>query len=275
MSVNDIAGCGNIADYAEGLRRHGSVAIEGLLTTEFVGALDAAVTTLVASRVADGSMRGCGVPVKPFLQTFNAWADDPTVRRLALSEAMGEIASGLMDVARVRLMQDQILMKEPGDHASPWHVDQDYWPIDAAACSVWVPLHDVSLSMGPIEYVAGSHRRWSAPRPSELSDDNSDHDSDEDARPPDVEAEIVRHGWKATTREFAAGDVEVHDGRTLHRAGANDSAVLRRVVVLHYMDAEARLAAPATRQQHDHVTRFGWDAFREGEVLRGPVAPLV
>ncbi len=107
-------------------------------------------------------MRGCAVPVKPFLQTFNAWADDPTIRRLALSKTIGEIASALLGVARVRLMQDQILIKEPGDHASPWHVDRDYWPIDAAACSVWVPLHDVSVSMGPIEYVAGSHRRWSA-----------------------------------------------------------------------------------------------------------------
>jgi hypothetical protein len=251
----------------ERFQSDGFVKLNRLLAGLFVEELRDAATGIVQERVEHGDVRGVRSVTKPFLQSFNGWADDPVIRRLALSRQMGQLVSALLDVDGVRLIHDQILFKDPGDACSPWHVDQRYWPIGSApACSVWVPLHDVPRAMGPVACAVRSHRYWTEPAPSQELLDLVEWDRA-------LANEIASRNLNVFTADYFAGDVEIHDGRTVHRAGRNESARPRKAIVLHYMPSSARLYEPVTPEQQGHIALFGWGQFAPGEVIRGPVAP--
>lgn len=61
----------------------------------------------------------------PFLQHFNTWravnANAPTVRKLCLSAYLAQSASMLLDSPTVRLYQDSLFHKRPGDGWTPYH----------------------------------------------------------------------------------------------------------------------------------------------------------
>lgn len=57
----------------------------------------------------------------PFLQLFNAWKSVPSARAIALNAQLGEVASRLLGCRAVRLYQDSLFIKRPGDGATSWH----------------------------------------------------------------------------------------------------------------------------------------------------------
>jgi hypothetical protein len=61
----------------------------------------------------------------PFMQHFNVWrninADAPMTRELCLSSYMAQSASILLDSPTVRLYQDSVFHKRPGDGWTPYH----------------------------------------------------------------------------------------------------------------------------------------------------------
>jgi hypothetical protein len=54
-----------------------------------------------------------------------------------------------------------MIRKPPGGRAVAWHQDHAYWQpeLDYCALGVWLPLHDVSVEMGAMQFIPGSHRR--------------------------------------------------------------------------------------------------------------------
>jgi Phytanoyl-CoA dioxygenase (PhyH) len=259
----------DIASTRERFQSDGFVKLDAVLPGAFVDELLDAATDSIRERTAEGGVRGMESGVKPFLQSFNSWADNAVIRRLALSPQLGRLASALLEVESVRLIHDQVLFKEPGDARSPWHIDQCYWPIASApACSVWVPLHDVPREMGPVACATGSQRYWTEPQRSAEPVDLIEWDHL-------LAAEIERRGLEVFTADYMAGDIEIHDGRTIHEAGANHSLRPRKAIVLHFMQSSARLREPATPEQEGHVQLFGWTHFAPGQVIRGPVAPRI
>ncbi|MBX7125530.1 MAG: phytanoyl-CoA dioxygenase, partial [Cyclobacteriaceae bacterium] len=61
---------------------------------------------------------------KAFLQIFNLWREDESIREFVFSKRMARIAAELMQVDGVRLYHDQALYKEGGGGITPWHADQ-------------------------------------------------------------------------------------------------------------------------------------------------------
>lgn len=61
----------------------------------------------------------------PFMQHFNIWRDEnanaPALRNLCLSPYMAQSASILLDSPTVRLYQDSLFHKRPGDGWTPYH----------------------------------------------------------------------------------------------------------------------------------------------------------
>lgn len=51
----------------------------------------------------------------PFLQIFNGWREDPVIRAIACSPRLARTAAKLLGVDRVRLYQDSMFLKRPGD----------------------------------------------------------------------------------------------------------------------------------------------------------------
>src|SRR3954447_25395675 len=96
---------------------------------------------------------------KAFLQVGNLWQHSEQVKELVFSQRLAKIAADLMGVKGVRLYHDQALYKESGGGITPWHADQYYWPLSSdRTVTVWIPLQDTPLEMGPLAFAAGSHR---------------------------------------------------------------------------------------------------------------------
>lgn len=83
----------------------------------------------------------------PFLQHFNTWQSKtcPTVKSLAISPLLSNMAAQLLDVPFVRLYQDSLFHKRCGDGPTPWHSDARMTPFDTSnMITFWIPLDDVA-----------------------------------------------------------------------------------------------------------------------------------
>ena len=120
--------------------------------------------TVISSKVTEmnsvtTALSDRGTYGKAFLQIFNLWREDENVKELVFSKRIGEIATALMKVNGVRIYHDQALFKEAGGGFTPWHADQYYWPLATdKTITAWIPLQEIPLPMGALEFCAGSHQ---------------------------------------------------------------------------------------------------------------------
>jgi ectoine hydroxylase-related dioxygenase (phytanoyl-CoA dioxygenase family) len=177
-----------------------------------------------------------------FIQVCNLWTRSQRVRELAFSKRLARIATELLGTRGVRMWHDQALYKEPSGAFTPWHVDQQYWPMaNPNSVTAWIPLQAVPLEMGPLCFGRGSHRKHIG-RDLEISAESEQQ----------IRDEVKKQKVDEVQEPFALGDVSFHLGWTLHRAGPNITSTLRRVFTIIYMDIGMRLAAPKNNnQQHD------------------------
>jgi ectoine hydroxylase-related dioxygenase (phytanoyl-CoA dioxygenase family) len=213
------------------------------------------ITTPLAERSTYG---------KAFLQLFNLWTQDATVKSLVCSARMAKIASDLMQVEGVRLYHDQALFKESGGGITPWHADQYYWPLENdKTITAWIPLQKTPLAMGPLEFSAGSHeimdgRDLSISEKSEVT----------------IQTRLKVTDFKHVIEPFDIGEVSFHSGWVFHRAGANTTNSMRKVMTIIYMDKDMRLKKPENDgQQNDWDT---WCPGAEiGKIIDSPLNPVL
>ncbi|HEY0649723.1 phytanoyl-CoA dioxygenase family protein [Phenylobacterium sp.] len=75
-------------------------------------------------------------------------------------------AAALLDQDEAQLTSwGHMIRKAPGGPAASWHQDHAYWQpeFDYCALGVWLPMHDVSVEMGAMQFIPGSHRRGLLP----------------------------------------------------------------------------------------------------------------
>lgn len=201
---------------------------------------------------------------KAFLQIFNLWREDAVIRELIFSRRLAQIAADLMQTDGVRLYHDQALFKEPGGGITPWHADQYYWPLETdRTITAWIPLQAVPLDMGPLEFSAGSHR---------IVTGRELHISDESER--QIGEKLRVTDFPHIVEAFDLGEVSFHSGWVFHRAGANKSARMRKVMTVIYMDRDMLLKRPENESQvNDWHT---WCPGAEvGAVIDTPLNPVL
>ena len=200
---------------------------------------------------------------KAFLQVHNLWEADELIRNLVFASRFAQVAADLLGVSSVRLYHDQALCKEPGGGHTPWHQDQSYWPLDTAqTITMWMPLVDVPSDVGSMTFANGTQDLgnlgpWLIGDESETS----------------FQALVEERGFKTHTYgAMRAGDATFHKGWTLHRAGANDTALSRLVMTVIWYSSDATISkeiGPA--QKFDHARWLGGMA--EGSAATGPLNP--
>lgn len=201
---------------------------------------------------------------KAFLQLFNLWQQDERVKALVFSPRLAKIAADLMQCSGSRLYHDQALYKEPGGGITPWHADQYYWPLETdKTVTAWMPLHAVPLDMGPLEFSAGSHQIVDG-RELEIGDDSEK----------EIQQRLRVTDFEHVIEPFEAGEISFHSGWVFHRAGANKTLEMRKVMTIIYMDKDMRLRQPENpNQQND------WDTWcpgaKVGEVIETELNPLL
>ena len=176
---------------------------------------------------------------KAFLQIFNLWTEDELVKEFIFSKRMAKIAADLLQTSGVRIYHDQALFKEGGGGITPWHADQYYWPLATdKTITAWIPLQETPLKMGPLEFSAGSHQIVEG-RELAISD----------ASEMILQQKLKVTDFKHVIESFDIGEVSFHSGWVFHRAGANTTNQMRKVMTAIFMDKDMLLKDPENKNQ--------------------------
>jgi ectoine hydroxylase-related dioxygenase (phytanoyl-CoA dioxygenase family) len=244
----------------------GFIRLPDVLPLEKLGSIEPELSRMVdkGNRLRDIPLDERTLYDQAFIQVMNLWTRSEPVRSFAFGKRLARIAAELMGTRGVRMWHDQALYKEPSGSFTPWHVDQQYWPMsNANSVTAWIPLQAVPIDMGPLCFGRGSQRKRIG-RDLEIS-----AESERQIGTAVREAKIDE-----VQEPYAIGDVSFHMGWTLHRAGPNKTSETRRVFTIIYMDVDMQLAAPKNpNQQKD------WDAWTPstqiGEMMDDPLNPIL
>lgn len=186
---------------------------------------------------------------KAFLQLFNLWREDEAIKKFVFSRRLAKIAADLMQVEGVRLYHDQALFKEAGGGITPWHADQYYWPLETdKTVTAWIPLQATPLEMGPLEFSAGSHQIVEG-RDQKIGDESEAF----------IGEKLRITDFQHVIEPFDVGEVSFHSGWVFHRAGANSTDQMRKVMTVIYMDKNMVLKAPENDNQ-----KLDWEVWCPG-----------
>ena len=182
---------------------------------------------------------------KAFLQLFNLWKTSEQIKEFVFSKRLAKIAADLLTVDGVRMYHDQALFKEGGGGITPWHADQYYWPLATEkTITAWIPLQKTPIKMGPLEFSAGSQK---------IIEGRNLSISDESERT--IGNHLKINDFDHIIEPFDVGEVSFHSGWIFHRAGANTTNKMRKVMTIIYMDKNMKLKKPINEgQQNDWIT---------------------
>jgi ectoine hydroxylase-related dioxygenase (phytanoyl-CoA dioxygenase family) len=201
---------------------------------------------------------------KAFLQLFNLWIEDEVVKQLVFSKRLAKIATDLMNVNGVRIYHDQALFKEGGGGITPWHADQYYWPLETdKTVTAWIPLQATPLELGPLEFSAGSHQIVEG-RDLEIGDESEVI----------IQQKLRVTDFKHVIEPFDAGEISFHSGWVFHRAGANTTNQMRKVMTVIYMDKDMVLKNPDNKNQVNDWNTWCPGA-TIGAVIDTPLNPII
>jgi ectoine hydroxylase-related dioxygenase (phytanoyl-CoA dioxygenase family) len=201
---------------------------------------------------------------KAFLQLFNLWQEDELVKAFVFSKRLAKIAADLMQVEGVRMYHDQALFKEGGGGITPWHADQYYWPLETdKTVTAWIPLQATPLELGPLEFSAGSHQIVEG-RDLEIGDESEVL----------IQQNLRVTNFQHVIEAFDLGEVSFHSGWVFHRAGANTTNDMRKVMTVIYMDKNMVLKNPENKNQINDWNTWCPGA-TIGEVINSPLNPVL
>lgn len=242
---------------------NGYIKLKHVLSAALLEHYRQAISERVAELSADAApMEQRTTYGKAFLQVMNLWTKSATVKEFVFGQRLARIAAELMQVSGVRLYHDQALYKEAGGGITPWHADQYYWPLSSdKTITVWVPLQETPLELGPLAFCEKSHR-FQLGRDLEIGDES------------EITLKQALETYHLEESPFALGDVSFHSGWTFHRAGGNSTTHPRQVMTMIYIDENIRLVEPKNKNQIND-----WNAWcpgvRVGSVVASPLNPVL
>ena len=192
------------------------------------------------------------------------WTKDDTCKTFAFGKRVARIATELLGTVGVRMYHDQALFKEPHGGFTPWHADQQYWPLSTAmSVTAWIPLQAVPVNMGAMCFAKGSHAK-NVGREIEISDTSEQL----------IQSEVQKHGLVEVCEPFDLGEVSFHYGWTLHRTGPNETDKPRNTHTIIFMDEDMILAQPKNQNQQND-----WNAWspstKVGQVMADALNPVL
>ena len=140
-----------------------------------------------------------------------------------------------------------------GSRLAPWHQDQAYWEpeLDYHALGSWLPLHDVTVEMGAMQFIPGSHKHGVFEHV--FYDDDIAHNL---LVVPDAEVD------KAVACPLKKGGCTFHDKNTLHFTEPNTTDQPRYAYPIEHE------VAPTWRE-----TPHSWKWVEEYRAVSGRGAP--
>ncbi|HWE64174.1 MAG TPA: phytanoyl-CoA dioxygenase family protein [Chloroflexota bacterium] len=166
-----------------------------------------------------------------FTQYVNVWRTNPEVQRHVFNRRLAEIARQLSKSTRVRLWHDQLIAKMPGNQSTNWHHDVPLWPmIEPGALTCWLAFVDVTVEMGAMQFVPGSHR-WGRLAITSLPPHILYDVEGMRLLVPDDKRDLL----KPVVFELKAGSCTFHNSLTLHWTRPNTTDRARLGFIINYM----------------------------------------
>lgn len=166
---------------------------------------------------------------------FNLWRDEPGIRPFVFEPRMASWAAQLIGTRRVRLLEDNALMKAPsGGGELKWHQDFPYWPLaQPNAVTAWVALDDTDADNGAMQMAVGSHLTGER-LPAVFGTGTPYH---RDQRPATVKPieDPAAMGFDIETVALKAGEVSFHSSLAWHASGPNSTDRPRRALIVRYV----------------------------------------
>lgn len=145
-------------------------------------------------------------------------------------------AAALLEVEEPELSSwGHMIRKPPGGRAALWHQDHAYWQPELSyyALGCWLPLHDVSVEMGAMQFIPGSHKRGLLP-----------HRHAEEPRHNLLEVTAEVDYATAVACPLRAGGATFHHSETLHYTAPNQTDRPRLAYPVEFQLAPVRRAEP-------------------------------
>ena len=155
-----------------------------------------------------------------FLSMEMMWTENKIIREYVFSSRIAKIAAELLKVKRLRLYHDNILAKETGCGRTPWHCDDDHFPLDTQdVITVWIPAQPTPREMGPLSF-AKPLNVYDLVRKITFNKFDTSYDKQ------------VSKAFKANKvliedGPFEIGEVSFHHNFSFHTAGKNKTNQLR------------------------------------------------
>ncbi len=183
-------------------------------------------------------------PKLDFRSAEMMWLTHDIFRQFFLSPRIAEIAAALMGVQRVRLYHDNALAKEPGCGRTPWHYDDDHFPIASKnVCTAWIPLQAIPRNMGPLAFAVGMDTYRLV-----KSVESSRFDTSYDRTVNDI---FTEQGVVVDDGPFELGEISFHHSLSFHAAGPNNTTDSRMVLATTYFEDGARVVPAPTMVSGD------------------------
>ena len=254
------------SDDVQAFRENGYIHLAGVLPDDVLEYYEPIISKITQEHdpAAGVALEDKDLYGKAFIQLGNLWQHDAQVTELVFCTRLARLASELIGTQGVRLYHDQSLYKEPSGGITPWHVDQQYWPMDSSKnVTAWIPLQSTPVEMGPLCFGRGSHLKYIA-RDVKISDESERIIAQAIKKEKIIEIQVP----------YALGDVSFHSGWTLHRAGGNATEQPRKAHTIIYMDEQMRLKKRRSQnQENDRISWCGDTA--DGGVIDGPLTPIL
>jgi len=265
------------ADQVAGFDRDGFVVFDEILSRQQVATVLAASDRVHSGRYTHDrrppalrrpiSHLGRDTSIRWYLNTRIV---DGDLWNTTTDAALGEAAATLLGTPSVSVVEDQLLDKPGPGLPCNFHQDYGYWLFSSSTQMItcWIALVDMTVELGTLQLIPGSHRWGHHSNPRELiaGSEAGWLEAADRARPPGVPGADF-----ATACVPAGGGVFFHS-LTFHGSAANRTPMTRRAFSVHWAGQDCRVDRS---KLSDYTYPYFFSGIAHGDRVVNKYMPIV